>query len=152
MAHEVEMVNGIGQMAYAGQTPWHGLGTVLDESDVYDWRKTCAKSGLDSDVELVPLITTDTQAKVENKAVRRSTDGKILGVVGPRYHPLQNKEAFQWFQPFLDAKEAALHTAGSLRGGSRVWVLAKMNRDPIVVAQDDEVEKFILLSHSHDGT
>ncbi len=46
MAHEVEMVNGIGQMAYAGQTPWHGLGTVLDESDVYDWRKTCAKSGL----------------------------------------------------------------------------------------------------------
>src|SRR6185436_18424237 len=50
---------------------------------------------------------------------RRTSDSKVLGVVGPRYAPLQNKDAFAWFQPFLDAKEAALHTAGSLRGGSR---------------------------------
>ena len=58
----------------------------------------------------------------------------------------------RWFQPFLDAKEAALHTAGSLRNGSRIWVLAKLNRDPLVIAQGDEVEKFILLSHGHDGS
>ena len=146
MAHEVET------MAFSGQTPWHGLGTALDENDLYDWPKTCEKSGLAWDVELAPLQTADTQATVENKAVRRSTDGKILGVVGARYHPLQNKEAFGWFQPFLDAKEAQLHCAGSLRQGSRVWVLAKLNRDPLVIAAGDEVEKFILLSHSHDGT
>src|SRR5204863_7206686 len=54
--------------------------------------------------------------------------------------------------PFLDSKEAALHTAGSLREGSRVWVLAKLNRDPLVVAPGDEVEKFVLLSHGHDGS
>lgn len=65
---------------------------------------------------------------------------------------MQNEDAFKWFQPFLDAKEAALHTAGSLQEGSRVWVLAKMNRDPLVIAADDVVEKFILLSHGHDGS
>ena len=75
----------------------------------------------------------------------------MLGIVGPRFAVLQNKDAFGWFQPFLDAKEAALHTAGSLRGGSRIWVLAKLNRDPLVIAAGDEVEKFILLSHGHDG-
>ena len=146
MAHEVET------MAFAGQTPWHGLGTALAEADLYDWASVSKKAGLDWGVELVPLVTHDTQAKVDSRAVRRTSDGKILGTVGARYHPLQNRDAFGWFQPFLQAKEAALHTAGSLRGGSRVWVLAKLNRDPLVIAAGDEVEKFILLSHSHDGT
>jgi phage/plasmid-like protein (TIGR03299 family) len=31
-------------------------------------------------------------------------------------------------------------------------VLAKLNRDPLVIAQGDEVEKYILLSHGHDGS
>src|SRR5262245_52353592 len=146
MAHEIET------MAFFQETPWHGLGTALHEEDLYDWPKTCEKAGLAWDVELVPLVTADTQAKVTHKAVRRTTDGRTLGVVGPRFHPLQNKDAFSWFQPFLDAKEAALHTAGSLRNGSRIWVLAKLNRTPLVIAPGDEVEKFILLSHGHDGS
>ena len=152
MAHDIEIVNGTASMAYFGKTPWHGLGTPLEESDLYDWTSASRKAGLDWTVDLVPLVTADTQAGVEHKAVRRSTDSKVLGVVGPRYHPLQNSDAFKWFQPFLDAREASLNTAGSLKGGSRVWVLAKLNRDPLVIAEGDEVEKFLLLSHGHDGS
>lgn len=142
----------IESIAYFGETPWHGLGTKLEEADLYDWQSACVKSGLNWDVELTPLVTADSQAKVTHCGVRRKSDGKILGVVGPKYHPLQNRDAFKWFQPFLAAKEAALNTAGSLCEGSRVWVLAKMNRDPLVIAAGDEVEKFVLLSHSHDGS
>jgi phage/plasmid-like protein (TIGR03299 family) len=145
MAHEIE------SMAYFGELPWHGLGTALEQADLYDWQRACIKSGLDWDAELVPLVTADG-IKVSHRAVRRGTDGKVLGVVGPKYHILQNRNAFQWFQPFLDAKEAALHTAGSLREGSRIWVLAKLNRSPLVIAEGDEVEKFVLLSHGHDGS
>lgn len=146
MAHEIE------SMAYFRATPWHGLGTPLSTDDLYDWQKACVKSGLDWEAELVPLLTADTQTKVDRVAVRRKTDGRILGTVGPNYHLLQNESAFRWFQPFLDAKEAALHTAGSLCEGSRVWVLAKLNRDPLIIAPGDEVEKFILLCHGHDGS
>ncbi len=146
MAHMVET------MACFGELPWHRLGTALEETDLYDWPSASRKAGLDWEVELVPLVTADTQAKVDHRAVRRTSDARVLGVVGPRYAPLQNKDAFGWFQPFLNAREAALHTAGSLRSGSRVWVLAKLNRDPLVIAQGDEVEKFILLSHGHDGS
>jgi phage/plasmid-like protein (TIGR03299 family) len=146
MPHEIET------MAFAGATPWHGLGTPLVEEDLYDWTRACQKSGLSWDVELTPLVTADTQAKVAHRGVRRKSDGRVLGVVGPRYCVLQNADAFKWFQPFLDAKEAALHTAGSLREGSRIWVLAKLNRDPLVIAPGDEVEKFVLLSHGHDGS
>ena len=146
MSAEVE------SMAYFGQVPWHGLGTALEEADLYNWLSACRKAGLDWDVELVPLVTADTQAKVTHKGVRRKSDNRMLGVVGPRFTPLQNKDAFAWFQPFLDSREAALHTAGSLRSGSRVWVLARLNRAPLVIADGDEVDKFILLSHGHDGS
>lgn len=146
MSHEIET------MAYFGNRPWHGLGTALEEADLYDWASASKKAALDWEVELVPLVTADTQARVDRRAVRRSTDGRVLGVVGPRYAPLQNRDAFAWFQPFLDAREAALHTAGSLKGGTRIWVLAKLNRDPLVIAEGDEVEKFVLLSHGHDGS
>jgi phage/plasmid-like protein (TIGR03299 family) len=146
MAHEVET------MALFGHRPWHGLGTALEEADLYDWSSASRKAGLDWEVELVPLVTADTQARVTHRAVRRTSDARVLGVVGPRYAPLQNKDAFGWFQPFLDAKEAALHTAGSLKSGSRIWVLAKLDRDPLVIAEGDTVEKFLLLSHGHDGS
>jgi phage/plasmid-like protein (TIGR03299 family) len=139
-------------MAYFGTRPWHGLGTALEEADLYDWSSASRKAGLNWEVELIPLVTADTQARVSHRAVRRTSDARVLGIVGPRYHPLQNKDAFAWFQPFLDAREAALHTAGSLKSGSRIWVLAKLNRDPLVIAEGDEVEKFLLLSHGHDGS
>ena len=31
MAHMLEIVEGQAQMAYVGQTPWHGLGVKLEE-------------------------------------------------------------------------------------------------------------------------
>ncbi len=147
MPHEVETMT-----YHNAATPWHGLGVPLADSECYEWPLVAEKAGLDWTVELVPLQTADTNVAVAHKGVRRSTDGKVLGVVGPHYRPLQNKDAFAWFSPFLEAREARLETAGSLRGGSRVWVLAKLNRDPLVIAKDDEVEKYILLSHGHDGS
>lgn len=139
-------------MAYFGKMPWHGLGTRLEEADTYDIETTCRKAGLDWDVELAPLVTADNHTPVERNAVRRTSDKRILGTVGTRFTLVQNRDAFKWFQPFLEAKEASLHTAGALCEGSRVWVLAKLNRDPLVITPGDEVEKFILLSHGHDGS
>jgi phage/plasmid-like protein (TIGR03299 family) len=139
-------------MAYFGKTPWHGLGTELQDVDCTNWQAVLEKSGLNWTAELVPLVTQDSQIVVDRKAVRRTSDGKILGTVGPRYHILQNQDALKWFNPFLESRQAVLHTAGSLAGGSRIWALAKLNRDPMVIATGDEVEKYLLLSHAHDGS
>jgi phage/plasmid-like protein (TIGR03299 family) len=143
MAHAVE------QMMFVGATPWHGLGNQLDEAPTVSEAMTAA--GLDWEVGLKDLVTVDGQP-VPARATYRKTDDSILGVVGPRYTPLQNSEAFDWFQPFLDAGECALHTAGSLHSGQKVWVLAQLNRDNSEIVKGDEVGKFILLSNSHDGT
>jgi phage/plasmid-like protein (TIGR03299 family) len=136
-------------MMFVGATPWHGLGNQVD-SDI-NVADAIVAAGLDWEVGLKDLQTVDG-VPVNHRATYRKTDGSILGVVGPRYTPLQNRDSFDWFQPFLDAGECALHTAGSLHSGQKVWVLAQLNRDNSEIVAGDEVSKFILLSNSHDGT
>ena len=118
MAHQIET------MAYFGQLPWHGLGTALDDADLYDWPGASRKAGLDWEVELVTLVTTDTQARVDHRAVRRTSDSRVLGVVGPRYAPLQNKDAFAWFQSALAnsrPRSEGLMGAASILTTTQLW-------------------------------
>ena len=136
-------------MFYTGATPWHGLGEKLEEAPTIS--EAIEQSGLNWEVGTKDLVTKDGY-DVPARATYRKSDNSILGVVGPRYVPLQNKDAFEWFQPFVDAGECSLHTGGSLSDGQKVWVLAQLNRDPSTVVAGDEVHKFILLSNSHDGT
>ena len=143
------MAAAIEQMMFVGATPWHGLGNKV-EADI-GIEDAIVSAGLDWEVGLKDLQTVDG-VPVNHRATYRKTDGSILGVVGPRYTPLQNRDSFDWFQPFLDAGECALHTAGSLHSGQKVWVLAQLNRDNSEIVTGDEVSKFILLSNSHDGT
>ena len=143
------MVANVETMFYVGETPWHGLGEKLAEAPTI--REGIGQSGLDWDVGLKDLFTADGQA-VPARATIRSTDNSILGVVGPRYVPLQNCDAFDWFEPFVESGEASLHTAGSLQNGKKIWVLAQINRENSEIVRGDEVAKFLMLSNSHDGT
>jgi phage/plasmid-like protein (TIGR03299 family) len=143
MAHQVE------SMMFRGQAPWHGLGRYLQNPPTVE--EGIAAAGLDWRVSLETLALTDGR-DVDHKAIVRETDRSILGVVGPQYRPLQNADAFNWFQPFLDSGEVELHTAGSLQAGRKVWVLAKFNRPAMEIAEGDHVKKYLLLSNSHDGS
>ena len=136
-------------MFYTGAEPWHGLGEKLEDAPTIS--EAITASGLDWEVGTKDLVTKDGY-DVPARATYRKSDNSILGVVGPRYVPLQNRDAFDWFQPFIDNGECSLHTGGSLSDGQKVWVLAQLNRDPSEIVPGDEVQKFILLSNSHDGT
>lgn len=143
MAHMIE------SMMSVREKPWHGLGTVLaDPPTIEDGLRL---AGLDWTVSRRRLFTLDGK-QAPAFAIVRDSDGSVLGAVGERYQPLQNVEAFQFFAPFIESGEAKLETAGSLAGGSRVWVLARLNRSPMQIAPDDEVVKYLLLSNSHDGS
>lgn len=141
------------QMAYVGEVPWHGEGTSVTDKAVMVNAEAFAKSaGIDYPVDTCELFCQDG-TPVPSRGVFRMMDGKkkILGVVGPRWTPLQNIDAFKWFQPWLDAGLAEFHTAGALFEGEKVWVLAKLTMDNMEVAKGDEVTPYILLSNSHDG-
>ena len=142
MAHKVE------KMVFAGATPWHGLGTEINQETSF-W-DSFELAGLDWEVDTKPLFTGDGE-KVSHRAAYRVSDGRILGIVGKRWTPLQNRDAFEIFEPLVDAGEMVIHTAGSLRNGERIWALCQLNQDNSEIVAGDEVAKFVLLSNGHDG-
>ncbi|MBQ8043383.1 MAG: DUF932 domain-containing protein [Clostridia bacterium] len=131
------------------QKPWHGLGTVVETAPTIE--EGIKLANLDWTVDLKE-VAVDGNIVKGYKAAMRSDTNTCLGVVSDQYKILQNTEAFEFFQPFLDTEVASLETAGSLKNGKRVWVLAKINRDDMIIDKNDRVEKYILLSNSHDGT
>jgi phage/plasmid-like protein (TIGR03299 family) len=132
------------------EVPWHGLGHVIQ--DAPSMLEGFKLAGMDWEVGLEDLIIKSDSRQVDHRAVVRQDNKTILGIVGPRYTPLQNIEAFNWFQPYLDSGEVELNTAGVLDEGRKVWVLAKIKRDNEEIVKGDEMAKFIMLSNSHDGT
>ena len=148
MAHELlENDN----MFSVGEKPWHGLGTVVTQAPTMEEGIKLAKLDWSVDLKEVAVEGNIIQGY---KAAMRSDTNSCLGVVSDQYKILQNEDAFRFFQPFLDGGFASLETAGSLKNGKRVWVLAKINSDDMIIDDktNDKVEKYILLSNAHDGT
>jgi len=143
MTHNVET------MMYVGTRPWHGLGTYCGDRDVTA-AEALEAAGLDWEVELADIyLQNDEKVEGYHATIRR--DKKIpLGVVGSRYRPIQNQEAFNFFDSVVGEGRAIYHTAGSLGRGERVWILARLPGD--LKIRDDVVERFILLYNSHDGS
>lgn len=139
-------------MFYRGETPWHGLGTRVHE--IPSIKAAMEAAGLNWDVALEAMHLADGAIVPDRVASVRQSDRKVLGVVSPKYNLVQNQEAFDFFQPFLDQGMATLETAGSLFGGRRVWVLARVQSDDdvIVPGADDRVARYLTLANSHDGS
>ena len=158
MAHDLATVNGQTAMIFYGEAPWHGLGKKLDKPATAAEAIQAAR--LDWEVGKMPLFFNhrkryrpipDRFAIVRKDQTAGAAPPTVLGIVGEDYTPLQNVEAFKWFDPIVGEGAAIYHTAGALGRGERVWILAKLP-DDIRVIGDDIAEKYLLLSNSHDGS
>ena len=142
MSHEVET------MAYAGEVPWHGLGTPV--SNDLTPAQMMQKAGLDWRVrEVESFVEYNGQKRLTGqKSLIRETDGKILTNVGKDWKPLQNSEAFEFFGEYVMAGDMEMHTAGSLKGGQMVWALAKV-KDSFELFKGDQVDAYFLFANPH---
>lgn len=146
MSHEVET------MAYAGETPWHGLGVRVSNDMTPEQMMKAA--GLDWEVKKKPLFI-NTQSKyvkvLGKQALVRTRPGQpddVLDMVGSGWNPVQNAEAFAFFDDFVKEGHMEMHTAGSLRTGRVVWALAKIN-DSFEPVKGDLVNGFMLFTNPH---
>ena len=145
----------IAEMFYVGDTPWHGFGQKLDAPATAE--EAIAAAHLDWDVALEPVYSFGGMAQggfgVEDpyRFVRRQDNKAILGLRTSRYTVVQNRDSFGLFDAVVGPGQGVYHTAGALRGGKVVWILAKVG-DRRTVVSGDEVEPYILLSTSHDGS
>lgn len=148
MAHNIEMVNGVAQMAYAGDVPWHGLGTRVPDDLTPEQMLDAA--GLNWTVQKVPAFATvgGEQVAIGQSALVRSFDNEILDVVSDDWNPVQNTEAFEFFNDFVAAGDMEMHTAGSLQNGKIVWGLAKV-KESFELFKGDKVDAYLLFSNFH---
>lgn len=134
-------------------SPWHKLGVALVSPATT--REALEGSGLDFTVVKMPLcdlVKPDNPADVSDRwATVRTDTGDVLGVVGEAYEPIQNRDAFGFFDRLVGADQAIYETAGAIGKGERIWILAKLP-GYIRVRGKDIVSKYLLLSNSHDGS
>ena len=158
MAHELETQNGVASFASFREPAWHGLGTVFTEekntnemlvaANLNDWNVRLV------DVEIPNTLTSDkSYSYVVRTNPTNKTQTDILGVVGERYHVLQNEDLFSFGDNILDGG-GRWETAGSIRGGRVVFGSLALERetvlDPSGVA--DKVKTYLLINTSHDGS
>lgn len=151
MAHEIDMSTGRAAIAYAGETPWHRLGTKFDE--LMTSQQALEAAGLNFEVtkEQAYFLNGDKPMPCVGKYITvRNDTHEGLGAVGESYKPVQNKEAFDFLDSLVSTGDMRYEVAGALYGGKLVWMLAKMPKGT-AISHDDVVDHYLLLTNGHDG-
>lgn len=141
MATEVET------MFYTREKPWHGLGVRVENA--LSSKDALIAAGLGWDVEQRKIYTEDGYAVHGYFANVRNSDHHTLGVVTKRYKIVQNYEAFAFTDALL-GKGVRYETAGSLKGGRKTWILARLPKQYRLA--EDITMPYLVFSNSHDGS
>lgn len=150
MSHELtQNMNGEVEFFYAGKKPWHGLGQKLDKPATAEEAITAAH--LDWEVSNRELITVDGVDVPNHRAIVRNDNSKVLSVMSKNYEPVQNTDAFAFFDSVIGTGGAYYETAGSIFEGKRIFLVAKLPKE-IIAGKDDKIEQYLTLVNSHDGS
>jgi phage/plasmid-like protein (TIGR03299 family) len=158
MAHELDFSNDRANMAYVGETPWHGLGQALTPDATIDtWTR---EAGFDWEVKRGAIAyevrdENDAPLRMQTVPARwalyRSDTGAPLSVMSSNYRITQPRAVMEFFRDLCDVGGFRMETAGMLRGGSNYWALARAD-DSFDVGGGDVVLPYLLLATSCDGS
>ena len=141
------MAANVETMFYTREKPWHGLGTMVAEAP--EAREALRLAGLDWMVLQEPAYTEKNELITGYRVNVRDRDRKILGVVTDRYKVVQNEEAFAFTDTLL-GEGVRYETAGSLQEGKRVWLLARMPQEFIILGE--RITPYLVFYNDHDGS
>ncbi len=151
MSHQLE------QMAYVGESPWHGLGNSLSPNQPLEvWAE---QAGMNWEIKESPVhFMSDTVAHLssintfpEQKVLFRSDTQQALSVVSQRYQVVQPHDVLEFYRDLTNMAGFKLETAGVLKGGKKFWALAKTGQS-MALKSKDQVHSYLLLATSCDGT
>lgn len=134
------------------EKPWHyemtkDVTKIIQEAPTSF--EALVAAGLDWEVQPQKIFLEGSDVAIPNAAANvRSSDGKVLGIVTDRYKIVQNTDAFA-FTDTLIGGDVRYETAGSLMGGRKIWLLAKM---PTTTILGDDVEPYLCFTNTHDGS
>lgn len=151
MAHFLE------HMAYVGSTPWHGLGNQLSAHEPIEvWAK---QAGMNWEIREAPVrFMTESvgglggiESFPANKVLYRSDTNLPLSVVSQRYKVVQPGEILEFYRDLTEVSGFELETAGILKGGRKIWALARTGQSSTLKG-NDVTNAYVLLATACDGT
>jgi phage/plasmid-like protein (TIGR03299 family) len=148
MAHQISEVSGRAEIAYAGETPWHGLGVKVD--GLQTAADMLRHAGLEWGVGLQQVCRQDGRPVDGFRFTVREDCDVVLGVVTEHYQLIQSTQAAEVMDALVTEGGAHAEVAGALEAGQRCWMLAHIPAD-FEVAAGDEVRPYILMAWGHDG-
>jgi len=150
MSHLVE------NMAYVNEEPWHGLGNKLSpKQPIETWIKEAGMAFTIKESPVLFNIAADNGMHIkthsDGKVLYRSDNNLSLSVVSNRYKVVQPREVLHFYKDLVDAGGFELETAGVLKGGKKIWALAKTGQETVIKGAD-RVKAYLLLATSCDST
>ena len=155
MAHDLATAN---DMAYVGETPWHGLGNSLPKNQPIEvWQKS---AGMDWEIKQSDVLFNaangdgnllNLRVNSDATVLYRSDNSEPLSVVSKRYKVVQPHDVLSFYRDLVSVGGFELETAGVLKGGKKLWALAKTGQETLL-AGGDKVKAYLLLATSCDGS
>jgi len=153
----IDMANNRANMAYVGKTPWHGLGEKINpDSTIEEWK---IAAGLDWNIEKRPIAYGVSNA--DGDIVPRTIDKRFahvrsdtqdyIGMGSDQFKILQPGDVLEFYRDLVQDSRFRIETAGSLKGGAKIWALAKCELS-LTLGDDDIVNPYLLLATANDGT
>jgi len=151
MAHQLE------QMAYVGETPWHGLGNQLSQNQPIEiWAQ---QAGMDWRIESsnVSYMAQNERGQSiilpyeEQRVLYRSDTHAPLSVVSQRFQEVQPRDILEFYRDLTEQSGFELETAGILKGGKKFWALARTGQTSMLKGKDVS-NGYMLLATACDGT
>ena len=143
-------------MAYAGETPWHGLGnklTTLQPIDV--WKRQAGMDWMIEESEVRYITGNHTVGAIhsfpEQKVLYRSDTKRPLAVVSKRFQVVQPEEVLEFYRDLTEYSGFELETAGVLKEGRKFWALARTGQSTTLKGKD-QVNGYLLLATACDGS
>ncbi len=156
MSHLIDMSNNRANMAYAGKTPWHGLGQQVDENSTIEQWKIAA--GLDWHIQKRPIaygIEKNGQVvpqTIDNRYAHvRSDTQECLGIGSDKFKLVQPGDVLEFYRDLVYGSRFSIETAGALNNGARIWALARCNLD-LTIGSNDVIKPYLLLATANDGS
>lgn len=155
MAHNLEFNAKSGTTSFfyvKNELPWHRLGQGVPNA------LTTKEAIIEANLGFT-VVKEQNFVRYGNKefispdsfSTIRTDVPAVLGAVGKDYTIVQNIDAFSFFDVIVGENQAIFQTAGVLGNGERIFITAKLPKS-IVLDNVDQIDQYLLLSNSHDGS
>lgn len=152
MSHGLTInADGTATMAFRGprEAIWHRLGVQVGDDMTPDQMRIAASADFFVDKTPEFIRVEDAYVATEKHSLIRTDTSAILSTgLGPDWKPVQNTEAFDFFDEFVRAGDMVMDTAGVIDGGRIVWALADVKRE-FTLSNGDRVVGYLLFSNPH---